>query len=64
MGSPTYALGSQVKVTVNELPYMGTVITYNDADDPTIYTVSVAGLGDCLVVDEDSLESLTDGNEG
>lgn len=64
MSSPTYALGSQVKVTVNELPYVGTVITYNDTDDPVIYTVSVAGLGDCVVADEDSLESLTDGNEG
>lgn len=64
MGNPTYALGSRVKVTVNDLPYAGTVITYNDADDPIIYTVSVAGLGDCVVADEDSLDSLTDGNEG
>ena len=64
MANSTYTLGSQVKVTVNDLPYVGTIITYNDTDDPIIYTVSVAGLGECIVGNEDSLESLTDGNEG
>ena len=38
----TYEVGDRVKIIVDDLPYEGIIITY---DDSGIYKVSVTGLG-------------------
>lgn len=54
----TYGLGEQVKITVNDKPYVGIIITYDENKDPVEYQVSPVGLGDVITATDDDLESL------
>lgn len=51
----TYEVGDRVKIEVDDLPYAGTVITYDD----TTYKVSVDGLGKVLSAEESDLSPLS-----
>lgn len=53
-----YEVGSRVKIEINDLPYAGTIITYNDAVDPITYKVSVDGYGNVVTAEESNLEAL------
>ena len=50
-----FEVGTRVKVEVADLPYAGTVVTYND---DSIYQVSVDGLGQVLPFEESEIQSL------
>jgi len=54
----TYEVGTKVKVTVDEAPYAGTIITYEEVDNETIYKVSVDGIGQVITATDDDLETL------
>ncbi len=54
----TFEVGAKVKVDVNELPYAGTIITYNEDNDPITYQVDVQGLGQVLTFEESEISSL------
>lgn len=51
----TYEVGDRVKIEVDDLPYAGTVITYDD----TTYKVSVDGLGKVISAEESDLSPLS-----
>lgn len=51
----TYEVGDRVKIEVNDLPYAGTIITYDDQ----VYKVSVDGLGKVVSAEEDDLDPLS-----
>ena len=53
-----YEVGSRVKIEINDLPYAGTVITYNDAVSPITYKVSVDGYGSVVTAEESDLQAL------
>jgi protein involved in polysaccharide export with SLBB domain len=53
----TYEVGDRVKVTVDDLPYAGTIITYDD----TTYQVSVDGLGRVVKLEEEDIDPLSGG---
>ena len=53
-----YSLGDSVTVKVNGLPYLGTVITYDESVVPIVYRISVVG-GDTLAIDEDTLDEMS-----
>lgn len=61
-----YSLGQSLIVKVNDLPYLGVVLTYDESVDPIMYTLSVAGKGDTMCIDETTLEedNDTDDNDG
>ena len=50
----TFEVGDRVKIEVDDLPYAGTVITYED----TTYQVSVDGLGRVVSAEETDLQAL------
>ena len=50
----SFEVGDKVKVTIDDLPYAGTIITYND----NIYKVSVDGLGSVLSLEENDISIL------
>ena len=50
----TYEVGDKVKITVDDLPYAGTIITYDDST----YKVSVEGLGKVVSATDNDLEAL------
>lgn len=50
----SFEVGDKVKVTVNDLPYAGTIITYND----NTYKVSVDGLGNVISLEESDISAL------
>jgi len=54
----TYEVGDKVKITVNELPYAGTIITYNTENSETVYTVSVDGIGQVVFATDSDLDTL------
>lgn len=54
-----YEVGDRVKIIEGQLPYAGTVITYND----DIYRVSVDGLGKVGGFQEDNMEELDNGGD-
>lgn len=58
-----YTLGTSVTVKVDDMPYLGTILTYDEDADPIMYTLSVAGRGDTVCVDEDTLEDLNEDND-
>lgn len=49
----TYEVGDRVKIIVDDLPYEGIIITY---DDSGIYKVSVTGLGKVINAEDSDLE--------
>ena len=51
----TYEVGDKVKIEIDDLPYAGTVITYEN----TTYQVSVDGLGRVVSAEESDLEALS-----
>lgn len=51
----TYEVGDRVKIEVDDLPYAGTVITYDDNN----YKVSVDGLGKVVLAEETDLTPLS-----
>ena len=51
----SYEVGDRVKIEVDDLPYAGTVITYDD----TTYQVSVDGLGKVVSAEENELQALS-----
>ena len=51
-----YSLGDSLIVKVNDMPYLGTVLTYDENVNPVNYVLSVAGLGDTICVDETTLD--------
>ena len=51
----SYEVGDKVKITVDDLPYAGTIITYSDST----YKVSVEGLGKVVDAEDADLESLS-----
>lgn len=58
MAASGFEVGEKVKVSVNDLPYAGTVMTYDDSSSPTIYQVDVHGLGSVLTFEESDISSL------
>ena len=50
-----FEVGDRVKLEVNDLPYAGTVVTYDD----TLYQISVDGLGKIVSAEESDLEALS-----
>lgn len=50
----SFEVGDRVKIEVDDLPYAGTVITYDDQ----IYQVSVDGLGKVVSAEETDLQAL------
>ena len=58
-----YSLGASLVVKINDLPYLGTVLTYDETLDPITYVLSVAGRGDTICVDETTLEEDNDTND-
>ena len=50
----SYEVGEKVKVNINDLPYAGTIITYDD----TTYKVSVDGLGNVMSLEESDITAL------
>ena len=54
----TYEVGEKVKATVNEAPYAGTIITYEEIDSAVIYKVSIDGIGQVLSLTDDDLDTL------
>ena len=58
-----YSLGTQVTIKVNDMPYLGTILTYDENVDPIMYTLSVAGRGDTVCIDEDTLEDLNEDDD-
>ena len=54
----TYEVGDKVKVNINDTPYYGFILTYDDSVDPIMYKVSVMGLPDVQLVDEDSIDNV------
>lgn len=55
----SFEVGAKVKVEVNDLPYAGTIITYDENVDPVIYKVSVEGLGNVIELTEDDIEEIS-----
>lgn len=55
--SAIYAVGETVEVQVNDMPYLATVITYDETADPIVYKLSVVGLGDIVIMSEDDMTS-------
>lgn len=51
----TYEVGDRVKITLDDLPYEGIIITYNDSG---VYKVSVTGLGKVVEAEDADLEAL------
>lgn len=51
----TYEVGTKVKVNIDDQPYAGTIITY-DEETPTTYKVSVDGFGKVLSLTDDNIE--------
>lgn len=58
--SAKYSLGQSLTVKINDLPYLGTVLTFDENADPITYVLSVAGKGDTICVDEDTLDEDND----
>ena len=54
----TYEVGDKVKITIDELPYAGTIITYDTQDGETVYTVSVDGMGQVVFATDSDLDNL------
>lgn len=50
----TYEVGDKVKITVDDYPYLGVIITYSD----NVYKVSVEGLGKVVDATDSDLEAL------
>ena len=55
--SAIYPVGETVEVQVNDMPYLATVITYDETADPIVYKLSVEGLGDIVIMSEDDMTS-------
>ena len=55
----SFEVGNRVKITEDDLPYAGTIITYDD----THYKVSVDGLGKVTSFEESDLTLLPGGSE-
>ena len=58
MASAAYEVGDKVKLNVNDLPYAGEVITYDDTASPIVYKVSVTGLGQVIEAEESDISAL------
>lgn len=52
----SFEVGNRVKVTLNDINYLGTVITYAD----NIYTVSIEGTGRTFLLNDSDMELLSD----
>ena len=55
-----YSLGQSLTVKINDMPYLGTVLTFDENADPIMYVLSVAGKGDTVCIDEDTLDEDND----
>jgi len=54
----SYEVGDKVKVTVNDMPYAGVVVTYDSNTDPVEYKISAVGIGDIIIATDDDIEAL------
>ena len=54
----TFEVGDKVKVEIDNLPYAGIVLTYDENEDPIMYQVSVLGKGNVLNIAESDLTAL------
>lgn len=54
--SAKYTLGQSLTVKINDLPYLGTVLTFDENAVPITYVLSVAGKGDTVCIDEETLD--------
>ena len=59
-----YEVGDRVKVTLEDAPRYGYILTYNDSADPVKYRVSVIGSGNIQDLAEDQIDKNIGGGGG